>query len=87
LGLGEAGASLKPLVNTQWGALLTLKSALVLAALALGANNRLLLARNEELLEADAAGFAGWMRVEAWVMAAILAVSGLLANSPPATGQ
>lgn len=87
LGLGEAGSSLKPLVQTQWGGLLSVKSGLVLLALGLGLKNRLLLGRNPELAEADAKSFAGWMRVEAWVMAGILAVSGFLANSPPATGQ
>ena len=79
--------SLKPLPHTQWGILLIIKSALVLIALALGANNRVILGRNPVLLPSDATRFRNSMRVEAVVMLAILAVSGFLANSPPATGS
>jgi putative copper resistance protein D len=87
LGLSEPGASLSPLFHTQWGGLLSIKSALVALALLLGLKNRTLLGRNPELAQADAKSFAGWMRLEAFVMAAILTLSGFLANSPPATGQ
>jgi putative copper resistance protein D len=87
LGLGEPGASLSPLLHTQWGGLLSLKSALVAFALLLGLENRLLLGRNPQLTDPDAKSFALWMRIEAWVMAAILVLSGFLANSPPANGQ
>jgi putative copper resistance protein D len=80
------GGRLPPLIHTQWGALLDLKTVLVLTALALGATNRLLLRRNSVLLEPDAAYLTQWMRLEALVMVGILAVSGFLANSPPATG-
>jgi putative copper resistance protein D len=79
--------SLQPLPHTQWGILLLVKVALVLAALGLGTKNRLLLARNPTLSEPDARRFSRSMRFEAVVMIAILAVSGFLANSPPATGQ
>jgi putative copper export protein len=87
LGLGEPGASLTPLIHTQWGGLLSVKSALVALALLLGLKNRLLLSRNPQLTDADANSFTLWMRIEAWLMAAILTLSGFLANSPPATGQ
>jgi len=79
--------SLAPLPRTQWGILLLIKSALVLAALALGGSHRLALRRNPILLAADAKRFTQTMRLEALVMAAILAISGFLANSPPATGM
>jgi putative copper export protein len=78
---------LPPLVHTQWGWLLTAKSALVLLALAMGARNRWLLARRAVLEPQDAAGFARWMRVEAAVMLAVLAVTGFLASSAPAMAQ
>jgi putative copper resistance protein D len=79
--------SLTPLAHTQWGILLLIKSALVLVALALGANNRLILHRNPILLAPDAARLALSMRLEAVAMATILILSGFLANSPPATGM
>jgi putative copper resistance protein D len=78
---------LPPLVHTQWGWLLTAKSALVLLALGMGARNRWLLARNDLLEPQDAAEFVRWMRVEAAVMLAILAVTGFLASSAPAMAQ
>ena len=81
------GGSLAPLPHTQWGILLLTKSALVLTALALGANNRLILRRNPTLLAADARSFTRSMRLEAVAMLAILILSGFLANSPPATGM
>jgi len=87
LSLSDPGASLNPLLHTQWGGLLSVKSALVAFALLLGLKNRLLLGRNPELSQTDAKSFAGWLRVEACVMVAILTLSGFLANSPPATGQ
>jgi len=77
------GNSLRPLGQTQWGILLTVKSALVMLALALGLKNRLTLSRNPVLAEADAASFSRWLKAEAVLMVAILALSGFLANSPP----
>jgi putative copper resistance protein D len=76
---------LPPLVHTQWGWLLTAKSTLVATALLLGLYNRLLLARNPELLPQDARRFTGSLRLEAALMLAILVLSAFLANSPPAT--
>jgi putative copper export protein len=73
-----------PLVHTQWGWLLTTKSALVATALLLGLYNRLLLARNPELLPQDARRFSSSLRLEAALMLAILVFSAFLANSPPA---
>jgi putative copper resistance protein D len=79
--------SLQPLPRTQWGILLLVKSALVLAALAFGAANRFALARNPVLTPADKLRFTRSMRLEALVMIAILGISGFLANSPPASGM
>jgi putative copper resistance protein D len=81
IGLGQ---SLRPLEHTQWGILLTVKSALVMLALALGVKNRLTLGRNAVLAEADATSFSRWVKAEALLMVVILALSGFLANSPPA---
>jgi putative copper resistance protein D len=81
---GLGGVHLRPLVNTQWGVLLTTKSTLVSAALLVGLYNRLLLRRNPELTPADAARFTRSLRLEAWVMLAILTLSAFLANSMPA---
>jgi putative copper resistance protein D len=78
------GRSFRPLEHTQWGILLTVKSALVMVALALGVKNRLHMSRNPVFLEADARSFSGWVQAEAVVMVAILVLSGFLANSPPA---
>jgi len=75
------------LAHSQWGLLLSGKSALVGVALLLGLRNRWLLRGRETLSEADTASLVGSMRWEALVMAAILLVTGALANSPPAMGQ
>jgi putative copper resistance protein D len=75
--------SLHPLARSQWGILLTIKSALVILALAIAARNRQILRRNHPLLEPDAALFAQWLKAEAIVMLLILTLSGFLANSPP----
>jgi putative copper resistance protein D len=90
LGLGSphhVTGALQPLPHTQWGILLLVKSTLVLVALALGAHNRFILARNPTLLAPDARRFTLSMRIEACAMLAILAISGFLANSPPAAGM
>jgi putative copper resistance protein D len=81
---GLGGVHLHPLVNTQWGVLLTTKSALVSAALLVGLYNRLLLRRNPELTPADAARFTRSLCLEACIMLAILTLSAFLANSMPA---
>jgi putative copper export protein len=64
--------------------LLLLKSFLVFTALAVDATNRLLLRQSQPL---SAPRFPKLMRAEPILMLAILAVSGWLANSPPAVGS
>jgi putative copper resistance protein D len=81
------GGTLSPLAHTQWGILLSIKTALVSIALLQGLYNRRLLQRNQQLIAVDATAFAGSLRLEALVMFAILTLSGFLANSPPATGS
>lgn len=77
------GGSVAPLIHSQWGVTLILKSALVIAALALGAWNRSLLGSGDWNEESEK-GFIRSLRVEAVVMILILVVSAWLANSPPA---
>lgn len=78
------GASLRPLVHTQWGDLLDIKIALVCVAISMGAYNRRTLRthRGETLLAASRLAFM--LRAEAVVMLIILGASACLANSPPA---
>jgi putative copper resistance protein D len=79
--LGLSG-SLAPLVHTQWGILLTIKSSLVTIAVLLGLYNRILLRRPASALTIQSFGRS--LRIEALLIAAILTLSAFLANSPPA---
>ena len=78
------GGSLTPLVHTQWGHLLDIKIALVLAAVAMGASSRRILQRNHILSLQQVSSLAVALRTEAIVMLLILTVSAWLANSPAA---
>jgi putative copper resistance protein D len=79
------GGSLPPLYQTAWGHILILKSGLVLATIALGGSNRLLLAKQSILNNTSGtARFVQLLRIEAILMLFILCLSGWLANSPPA---
>lgn len=84
---GRDGVHWNALVGSQWGWLLTAKTVLVCCALLLGAANRWLLRGSGPLSVPDRRRFLRCMRWEAVAMAAILLVTGVLANSPPATGQ
>jgi putative copper resistance protein D len=79
--LGLSG-SLAPLVHTQWGILLTIKSSLVTITVLLGLYNRILLRRPASALTIQSFGRS--LRIEALLIAAILTLSAFLANSPPA---
>jgi len=76
----ELSGSLSGLWTSAWGRILLLKLALVAAALCLGAVSRFRYVRRAATT-ARAAEFAGLLRAEATVMAAVLCVSGLLANT------
>jgi putative copper resistance protein D len=78
------GGSVRPLATTQWGVLLDIKIVLVLAAVGMGAANRRMLGSDRSLSVEQTFALAATVRVEAVVMLAILIVSALLANSPPA---
>jgi putative copper resistance protein D len=78
------GGSLTPLVQTQWGCLLDIKIALVLAAVAMGGSSRRMLQRNRILSLRQVSSLTVVLRIEAIVMLLILIVSACLANSPPA---
>ena len=79
------GGSLRPLAGSQWGILLDVKVLLVLIAVGMGAANRRMIAGDRATQRAPA--LATSLRIEAMVMLAILAVSALLANSPPASSS
>jgi len=75
--------SVAPLLHTQWGGLLDIKSFLVCVAVAMGAINRRILRKGRELSWTQISRLAMILRVEGVVMMLILLVSALLANSPP----
>jgi putative copper resistance protein D len=77
------GGTLAPLVHSQWGGALDLKSVLVGVAFALGATCRGMLRRNRSLSSTQASRLGLVLRSEAIVMLLILLVSALLANSAP----
>jgi putative copper resistance protein D len=73
--------SLPPLVHTQWGILLTLKSTLVTIAALLGLYNRILLRRAPSTNTIPL--FTRTLRIEALLITTILTLSAFLANSSP----
>ena len=76
----ELSGSLSSLWRSAWGRILLLKIAFVGVALCLGAASRIRCVRRAATHE-RAAMFAGFLRAEAAAMAAILCISGLLANT------
>jgi putative copper resistance protein D len=79
----DLSGTLPPLVHTQWGILLTIKSSLVSIAVLLGLYNRILLRSPDFPFSMHR--FARSLRFEALLIATILTLSAFLANSPPAT--
>jgi putative copper resistance protein D len=75
--------SVAPLLRTQWGVLLDIKTFLVCIAVAMGASNRKMLLKSRPLGPQQISRLALVLRAEGVVMVLILLVSALLANSPP----
>ena len=82
----ELNGSLSALWTSAWGRMLLLKVAFVSAALCLGAVSRFQYIRRAAGHERTAL-FTGLLRAEAIVMAAVLCVSGLLANTSRVTPE
>jgi putative copper resistance protein D len=78
------GASLAPLVHTQWGVFLDIKVVLVGLAVSMGAYNRTIVQTSPSLNSPQASRLSLVLRAEAAIMLLILVVSAWLANSPPA---
>lgn len=78
------GGSFMPLPRTAWGRVLIMKIIIVLMALSCGSRVRLWVREKHSSKTGRIGLIRRWLRVEALLMMAVLALSAWLANLPPA---